>query len=90
MNQVAEQLAGMNIEQGSDFDKLDLTNFTDPARPRKEYPCLKHLKAAHVRGLVARVALLFSGYGGTTSFDRAQHKMITALATLYHLLHESG
>ena len=55
---------------------LNLTNFTDPSRPHQECPCLRHMKAARIRGLVSKLALLWHGYV-STAFDRWQLKMFT-------------
>eukprot|EP00969_Alexandrium_andersonii_P006145 266890-Alexandrium_andersonii.AAC.1 len=84
---VAEKVSAIEIERGSEFDRLDLKHFTNPDRPHQEFPVCHHLKAAHIRGLVGRVAKVLGEFVGPSRKERVLLRMVEALAALYVLVH---
>ena len=56
MEMVLSRLLVYPSEHGSGFDRLELSNITDPGRPHRVFPFIHHMKAAQVRHMVPKVA----------------------------------
>eukprot|EP00974_Lingulodinium_polyedra_P122812 11184297-Lingulodinium_polyedra.AAC.1 len=87
---VVSRLLTHQSEHGTGFDRLDLHNITEPARPHKVYPCMRHLKAAQVRNLVPKLAATFREFAGPSAYDAFQMEMMSALAKIYDIMHSAG
>jgi hypothetical protein len=87
---VAEFLASHKVEQGSELDSLELKNFSNIKSPHQEYPQMHFLKAAQVRGLVHKVAMLFESFVSNSTEDKHMLRMIQSLDVAYETMHNAG
>ena len=51
-------------DHGTDPDRPDLQNITNPRRPHQEHPLIRHMKVAHVRRMVLMVVALCADWAG--------------------------
>lgn len=75
-------------EHGSQVTSFDLKNFCNPRALTTEYPALRFLKAAEIRGMIPEIARLCRERCDGSVWGMHQLRMIDALAAAYRAIHD--
>ena len=79
-----------DIEHGKGLTRLEFRNFTDWRKPWSTYPCMSHVKAAHVRKLVPLAAKLAIEYNTGSPAHQHRADMLANLDAFYTCLYEQA
>ena len=89
INEISERLQELGSDQGSEVDRLERNHFSNLKSPHQHYPEMHQLKAAQVRGLVGKSAILFESYTSDSLEEKHQPAMIQSLAVLSETMHSA-